>query len=178
MLFVQLNVCRISALRFYSDLWVSASMSFFFWEDQPLGNWTQRTVNSPSSAAALSSLVVMGSWWASTLAWNEYLVLERSVASVLQAFLLKNFGEKSWWPDHSRKEMILRPVAPCRHQGRNPADHHFITFCCLLFCSNFSFFSCLLYGWKLPSLGQHDTGEAAYDRVMTVRWDSFVCSDH
>ena len=35
-------------------------------------------------------------------------------------------------------------------------------------------FSYLFYGGELPSAGQHDIGEAAFDCVTIVRWD-FTC---
>lgn len=41
-----------------------------------------QTVTSPSTVAAVFSLVAMGAWCAFSLAWNEHLVLEQSVASV------------------------------------------------------------------------------------------------
>lgn len=123
------------------------------------GKLMLQTGNRPSPAAALSGLAGRGAWCASSLAWNEYLVLEQSVASVLQAFLVKNFGQISWWPDHCRKEVTQRPVVPCKARAGIQLITIWSFFCCFLFCSNFSFFSCLLYGWKLPPLGHMILGK-------------------
>lgn len=76
------NVCWVSTLRFYSSLWWSVSTSLFFWEDPPSGNWSLQTVNSPSTGATVSSLVVLGAWSAFGLVWTRVRLL---------------FSEPSFW---------------------------------------------------------------------------------
>lgn len=92
---------------------------------------------------------------------------------VLQAFLRKPLerlvgGQITVRKRWSRGLWLL--VTPPEIQGENPADHHFIPFLRFAFLLQL-FFSYLVYGWKLPSVGQHDPGEVAYDCVRTV-WET------